>query len=80
MPAAFNYPQGTDVWKAVAPVLGDGVPDGNGGNPNPMRNVGAPFLVGRLNAGVSPEMARDAWTRDPRRCSPTRPARDTTSP
>lgn len=63
MPSSFNYPRGTDIWRATAPVLGDGVPDGNGGNPNPMRNVGVLFMIGRLLPGVSPETARDAWTR-----------------
>ncbi len=62
MPSSFNYPQGTAIWKAIAPVLGPGVPNGNGGNPNPMRNVGVLFMVGRLQPGVSPEAARDAWT------------------
>ena len=26
MPAAFDYPRGADVWTAIVPVLGDGVP------------------------------------------------------
>jgi predicted permease len=63
MPASFDYPRGTEIWRAIAPVLGDGVPDGNGGNPNPMRNVGVLFMIGRLLPGVSPDAARDAWTR-----------------
>lgn len=61
MPAAFNYPQGTDVWRAVAPILGDGVPGAGGGRANPMRSVGVLFMVGRLNPGVTSETARDAW-------------------
>jgi predicted permease len=63
MPASFNYPQGTEIWKAIAPVLSGGVPDGNGGNPNPMRNVGVLFMIGRLLPGVTADAARDAWTR-----------------
>lgn len=63
MPASFNYPQGTALWKAIAPVLGGGVADGNGGNPNPMRNVGVLFMIGRLLPGVTPAAAREAWTR-----------------
>ena len=63
MPASFNYPHGTAMWQAIAPVLGPGVPDGNGGNPNPMRNVGVLFMIGRLVPGVTTEAARDAWTR-----------------
>jgi predicted permease len=62
MPSSFNYPQGIAMWQAIAPVLG-GVPDGNGGNPNPMRNVGVLFMIGRLLPGVTTEAARDAWTR-----------------
>ena len=52
MPAAFDFPRGTQVWRAIAPVLGDG---SGGGNPDPMRNVGVLFILGRLapNAGVT---------------------------
>lgn len=60
MPAAFDYPRGTVAWKAVAPIIGDPVP---GGNPNPLRNVGVLFLVGRLNPGVTAEVAKAEWTR-----------------
>jgi putative ABC transport system permease protein len=60
MPAAFNYPHGTEVWRASAPIIGDPVP---GGNPNPLRNVGLLFLVARLNAEVTPAVAQEAWTR-----------------
>jgi putative ABC transport system permease protein len=63
MPAAFNYPQGTDVWRAVAPILGDGVPGAGGGRATPMRSVGVLFMVGRLKPGVTPAAARDAWAR-----------------
>jgi putative ABC transport system permease protein len=61
MPAAFNYPQGTDVWRAVAPILGDGIPGAGGGRANPMRSIGVLFMLGRLNPGVTPDTARDAW-------------------
>ena len=60
MPASFDYPRGTDLWRAVAPILGDG---STGRNPNPMRNVGVLFLVGRLTAGVTPALAATEWTR-----------------
>jgi putative ABC transport system permease protein len=60
MPASFTYPQGTDAWRAVAPVLGDPVP---GGNPNPMRNIGVLFLIARLNDGVTPAAAAAEWSR-----------------
>jgi putative ABC transport system permease protein len=60
MPAAFDYPRGTAAWRAVAPILGDPVP---GGNPDPMRNVGVLFLLGRLQHGVRPAVAIAEWTR-----------------
>ena len=60
MPASFNYPHGTEAWRAAAQVIGDPVP---GGNPNPLMNVGVMFMVGRLNAGVTPEAAQAEWTR-----------------
>jgi putative ABC transport system permease protein len=69
MPAAFDYPRGTDVWRAVAPILGGG----SGGNPNPMRSVAVLFLVGRLNPGVTPEVATAEWTRANARVLATSP-------
>jgi putative ABC transport system permease protein len=60
MPPSFDYPRGTDVWRAVAPTFGEG---GGGSNPNPLRNIGVLFLVGRLNPGVTPEVAAGEWTR-----------------
>ena len=60
MPASFDYPRGTDIWRAVAPILGESA---TGGNPNPLRSVGVLFLVGRLNAAVTPELAAREWTR-----------------
>ena len=50
MPAAFNYPRGTQVWRTIAPALGDG---SDGGNPNPMQNVGVLFILGRLRPGAT---------------------------
>ena len=79
MPAAFDYPRGTAAWKAVAPIIGDPVP---GGNPNPLRNVGVLFLVGRLNHGVAPEAATAEWSRVLRQIlarSPFAPAYDITA-
>ena len=61
MPAAFDYPRGTQAWKAVAPILG-AVPVRPGATP-PMRGVGVLVMVGRLNACVTVDAARDAWTR-----------------
>jgi putative ABC transport system permease protein len=79
MPAAFDYPRGTAAWKAVAPIIGDPVP---GGNPNPLRNVGVLFLVGRLNHGVAPEAAIAEWSRVMRQIlaqSPFAPTYDITA-
>ncbi|MBY0494937.1 MAG: ABC transporter permease [Cyanobacteria bacterium] len=61
MPAAFNYPRGTAMWQAIAPVLGT-VP-GNNGYSTALRNVGVLFMIGRLRPGVTPQAAQDAWTR-----------------
>lgn len=60
MPAAFNYPRGTEAWRAAAPIIGDPVA---GGNPNPMRNIGVLLLIGRLSDGVTPAAAAAEWTR-----------------
>ena len=70
MPAAFDYPRGTAAWKAIAPIIGDPVP---GGNPDPMRNVGVLFLLGRLNHGIPPDMAIAEWTRANRQVLATSP-------
>ena len=61
MPASFDYPRGTQAWKPVAPILG-ALPVRPGVTP-PMRGVGVLFMIGRLNDGVTADMARDAWTR-----------------
>ncbi len=60
MPASFDYPRGTQAWKAVAPILG-AVPVRPGVTP-PMRSVGVLFMIGRLNPGVTAAAAREAWT------------------
>ena len=60
MPASFDYPQGTEVWRSAAQVIGDPAP---GGNPNPLMNVGVMLMIGRLNAGVTPQAAQAEWTR-----------------
>ena len=60
MPAAFDFPRGAEIWRAVAPIIGDPVP---GGNPNPMRNVGVLFMIGRLQPGATPQQARAEWSR-----------------
>ena len=61
MPATFDYPRGTEFWQPIAPILGDGPSFGS--NPNPMRNIGVLFIVGRLNDGVSAAAAAAEWTR-----------------
>jgi putative ABC transport system permease protein len=60
MPASFDYPRGTQAWKAVAPILG-AVPLRPGAAP-PLRGVGVLFMIGRLEAGITAEVAREAWT------------------
>jgi predicted permease len=60
MPATFDYPRGTQAWRAVAPILG-AVPVRPGAYP-PMRGVGVLFMLARLNPGVTVDAARDAWT------------------
>ena len=61
MPPAFDYPRGTQAWKAIAPILG-AVPVVEGRAP-PMRGVGVLYMLGRLNAGVTAAAAQAAWTR-----------------
>jgi putative ABC transport system permease protein len=60
MPASFDYPRGTQAWKAVAPILG-AVPLRPGAAP-PLRGVGVLFMIGRLDAGITATVAREAWT------------------
>ncbi len=61
MPPAFDYPRGAQAWKAIAPILG-AVPVAEGRAP-PLRGVGVLYMLGRLNAGVTPAMAEAEWTR-----------------
>jgi predicted permease len=61
MPASFDYPRGTEAWKAVAPILG-AVPARPGAVP-PMRGIGVLVMIGRLNPGIAVDAAQDAWTR-----------------
>ena len=61
MPPAFQFPRGAAVWQAAAPILGNVA--GNNGYAAAMRNVGVLFMIGRVLPGVTPEAARDAWTR-----------------
>lgn len=60
MPPSFDYPRGTQAWRAVAPILG-AVPVRPGAY-DPMRGVGVLFMIGRLNSGVTPEAAEAQWT------------------
>ncbi len=61
MPPAFDYPRGTQAWKAVAPILG-AVPVVEG-RVAPLRGVGVLYMLGRLNAGVTTAVAQAEWTR-----------------
>lgn len=61
MPPAFDYPRGTQAWKAIAPILG-AVPVVEGRAP-PLRGVGVLYMLGRLNAGVTTAVAQAEWTR-----------------
>jgi putative ABC transport system permease protein len=61
MPPAFDYPRGTQAWKAIAPILG-AVPSVEGRAP-PLRGIGVLYMVGRLNAGVTAAAAQAEWTR-----------------
>ena len=61
MPPAFDYPRGTQAWKAIAPILG-AVPVVEGRAP-PLRGVGVLYMLGRLNAGVTTATAQAEWTR-----------------
>jgi putative ABC transport system permease protein len=60
MPAAFNYPRGTQLWRAIAPVMGNGFA---GANPDPMRNVGVLFILSRLRPGATLAAATGEATR-----------------
>jgi len=60
MPAGFDYPRGARLWTPIVPTLAT-IPSTS--NPNPLRNIGLLFLVARLNAGVTPALAADEWTR-----------------
>lgn len=60
MPSGFDYPRGAQLWVPIVPAL-SGAPVGS--NQNALRNVGLLFLVARLNAGVTIDMAAAEWTR-----------------
>ncbi len=61
MPPSFDYPRGTQAWKAIAPILG-AVPVVEG-RAAPMRGVGVLYMLGRLNPGVTTAVAQTEWTR-----------------
>ena len=50
MPAAFDFPRGTDLWMPVLPVLA-GTPAG--WNEDGLKYVGVLYVIGRLRPGVS---------------------------
>lgn len=60
MPAGFDFPQGTDLWMPVVPVLGQST---TGWNPDMLRNVGVLYVIGRLRPDVSATMAADELNR-----------------
>jgi putative ABC transport system permease protein len=60
MPAGFDYPRGAQLWTTIVPVVA-AIPATS--NPDPLRNIGMFFLVGRLNPGITPALAADEWTR-----------------
>ena len=55
MPEGFDYPRGTDFWIPVVPVLTGPAGDGTAN----LRDIGVLFVVGRLQSGVTPQMARE---------------------
>lgn len=60
MPAGFDYPRGAQLWTTIVPIVA-AIPKTS--NPDPLRNVGMFYLVARLNAGVTPALAAEEWTR-----------------
>src|SRR5215471_9747686 len=57
MPAAFQFPTGTDLWTPLVPDLasiGSGIPNG----PIDIFDVGVLFVLGRLKRGTSIDGAR----------------------
>lgn len=60
MPAGFDYPRGSQLWTPIVPTLAT-IPTTS--NTDPLRNIGLLFVVARLNAGVTPALAADEWTR-----------------
>ena len=60
MPAGFDYPRGAQLWTTIVPMVA-AIPKTS--NPDPLRNIGMFYLVARLNAGVTPRLAADQWTR-----------------
>lgn len=71
MPAGFDYPRGAELWTPIVPTVAPAnIPEGG---QNPLRSVGLLFLVARLNAGVTPQMAEAEWTRANARMLEARP-------
>jgi predicted permease len=60
MPAALDFPRGTDLWTPVVPILADSA---QGWHADTLETVGVLFVVGRLRAGVTPKMASDELDR-----------------
>jgi putative ABC transport system permease protein len=55
MPEDFDFPRGTDFWMPVVPILARG---SQAGRPSALDTVGVLFVIGRLQAGVTPAAAR----------------------
>lgn len=71
MPAGFDYPRGAELWTPIVPTLARAGAAAT--NDSPLRNVGLLFLVARLNAGVTPQLAAAEWTRANARLLENRP-------
>jgi putative ABC transport system permease protein len=54
MPAAFDFPRGTDFWTPVVPILANSA---GGWRTDTLQNVGVLFVIGRLRDGVTSRMA-----------------------
>jgi putative ABC transport system permease protein len=60
MPAALDFPRGTDYWTPVVPVIAG---FGDGRRPENLNGVGVLFVVARLRDGITQAMASDELNR-----------------
>ena len=54
MPAAFDFPRGTDLWTPVVPVLANASANNK---IDALEAIGVLFVLGRLREGVTPASA-----------------------